>query len=218
MAPPPPFDEARLPAALDAEVVLHALRGHEAAAREIVRRFERPVYNLVARMVRDAATAEDLAQDTFLKVFRSLGTFDPRLRLSSWILKIAHNTAIDHLRRARLQPLPLEPAGEEEKSAADAIEDLAAVWPDRAVERSRLAEAVDRALDALRPEYRAALTLRYHEDLDYAEIAAILEVPLGTVKTFLHRARIAMAAELARAGWAPDRLAKPAGRVGRREE
>lgn len=215
MAPPPTFDEARLPSAPDAEVVLHALRGHEAAAREIVRRFARPVYNLVARMVRDTAAAEDLAQDTFLKIFRSLGTFDPRLRLSAWVLKIAHNTALDHLRRARVPLVALDAGDDESADLAGALEDLAAVWPDRAAERSQLAEAVDRALDDLRPEYRAALTLRYHEDLDYAEIAAILEIPLGTVKTYLHRGRLALARELATAGWGP---VKPAGGGGRREE
>jgi RNA polymerase sigma-70 factor (ECF subfamily) len=203
MAPPPTFDEARLSSAPDAEVVLHALRGHEAAAREIVRRFERPVYNLVARMVRDTAAAEDLAQDTFLKIFRSLGTFDPRLRLSAWVLKIAHNTALDHLRRARVPLVALDAGDDEAEDLAGALEDLAAVWPDRAAERSQLAEAVDRALDDLRPEYRAALTLRYHEDLDYAEIAAILEIPLGTVKTYLHRGRLALARALAIAGWGP---------------
>jgi RNA polymerase sigma-70 factor (ECF subfamily) len=218
MAAASTFDEARLPAATDAEIVLHALRGHEAAAREIVRRYQRPVYNLVSRIVRDPAAAEDLAQDTFLKIFRSLGTFDPRLRLSAWILKIAHNTALDHLRRARFQFLSLDEDTGDEPGAANVLEDLAAVWPDRAAERSHLAAAIDAALDELRPEFRAALTLRYHEDLDYAEIAAILEVPVGTVKTFLHRGRLALARQLADAGWGPAAAAKPAGGAGRREE
>lgn len=215
MAPAPTFDEARLPAATDAEIVLHALGGHPAAAREIVRRYQRPVYNLVSRLVRNPATAEDLAQDTFLKVFRSLGTFDPRLRLSAWILKIAHNTAIDHLRRGRVQWLSLDDEEGDVHAAAGALEDLAAVWPDRAAERSRLADAIDRALDDVRPEFRAALTLRYQEDLDYSEIAGVLGVPVGTVKTFLHRGRLALADQLSKAGWGP---AKPPAGAGRREE
>jgi RNA polymerase sigma-70 factor (ECF subfamily) len=218
MAAAPTFDEARLPAATDAEIVLHALRGHEPAGREIVRRFERPVYNLVSRMVRDPAAAEDLTQDTFLKIFRSLGTFDPRLRLSAWILKIAHNTALDHLRRARFQFLSLDEDEDGEHGTADLLEDLAAVWPDRATERSHLVAAIDLALDAIRPDYRAALTLRYQEDLDYAEIASVLEVPVGTVKTFLHRGRLALARQLAEAGWGPGGSAKPPAGAGRREE
>ncbi len=191
MAAPPPFDEAQLPGAPDAEVVLHALHGHEPAAREIVRRYERPVYNLVRRMVRDPAAAEDLAQDTFLKIFRSLGTFDPRLRLSAWILKIAHNTALDHLRRSRIPYVPLE-TDDLGGGPAPELVDRSAVPPDRAAARVEMAEAVERALEALRPEYRAALTLRYQEDLDYQEMADVLGIPLGTVKTFLHRGRRAL--------------------------
>jgi RNA polymerase sigma-70 factor (ECF subfamily) len=205
MAAPPPFDEAQLPGAPDTEVVLHALHGHEPAAREIVRRYERPVYNLIRRMVRDPAAAEDLAQDTFLKIFRSLGTFDPRLRLSAWILKIAHNTALDHLRRSRIPYVPLE-TDDLGGGATPELVDRSAVPPDRAAARVEMAEAVERALEALRPEYRAALTLRYQEDLDYQEMADVLGIPLGTVKTFLHRGRLALAERLAAEGWTP---AKP---------
>jgi RNA polymerase sigma-70 factor (ECF subfamily) len=78
--------------------------------------------------------------------------------------------------------------------------------------------AIDLALDAIRPDYRAALTLRYQEDLDYAEIASVLEVPVGTVKTFLHRGRLALARQLAEAGWGPGGSAKPPAGAGRREE
>jgi RNA polymerase sigma-70 factor, ECF subfamily len=209
MASSPPFDEARLPAAPDTEVVLHALGGHEAAAREIVRRYQRPVYNLVRRMVRDAATAEDLAQETFLKIFRSLGTFDPSLRLSAWVLKIAHNAAVDHLRRSRIPYVPLE-SDDGEETPPRQFADERAVAPDRAATRVEMAEALDRALDGLRPEYRAALTLRYQEELDYDEIADVLSLPLGTVKTFLHRGRHALAERLGAEGWGPGAPVKPA--------
>jgi RNA polymerase sigma-70 factor (ECF subfamily) len=203
MASPPPFDEARLPSAPDTEVVLHALGGHEPAAREIVRRYQRPVYNLVRRMVRDPGTAEDLAQETFLKIFRSLGTFDPRLRLSAWVLKIAHNTAVDQLRRARISYVPLEADAGEDDAPPRQIADERALAPDRVVTSAEMADAIGRALDGLRPEYRAALTLRYQEDLDYEEIADVLSLPLGTVKTFLHRGRQALAERLGTEGWGP---------------
>ena len=77
----------------------HARAGAEPAFREIVRRYERPVMSLLARMVNDPALAEDLAQETFLKVYRRLSTFDTERRFSSWLFRIAHNTAIDALRR-----------------------------------------------------------------------------------------------------------------------
>lgn len=197
------LDETGLRSAPDAEVVLHALKGHEAAARELVRRYERPVFNLVSRMVRDEAAAEDLAQETFLKVFRSFGTFDPHLRFSAWILKIAHNSALDHLRRLRVPYLSLDEETADGTSFAELVPDERAIAPDRSTERRLFGEALEAALERIRPEYRTAIVLRYQEELDYAEVADILGVPLGTVKTFLHRGRQALARELGAAGWKP---------------
>jgi RNA polymerase sigma-70 factor, ECF subfamily len=199
-----PPDDRRLAAATEADLVTSVLDGNQQAAAEIVRRFERPVFNLVLRMVRDHATSEDLSQDTFVKVFRRLGTFDRRLRLAAWILKVAHNTTIDHLRRRAPELLPLDaPIDPEGPTFADQLADRAAVLPDRAAERASLSTALDAALARLRPEYRVTLVLRHQEDLDYDEIAAVLGVPLGTVKTFLHRGRQALARELRAAGWDP---------------
>jgi RNA polymerase sigma-70 factor, ECF subfamily len=188
----------------DAALTGRALLGDADAWREIVRRYERPLFNLISRMVQDRTAAEDLAQDAFLKVFRSLHTFDARLRFPAWILKIAHNTAIDHLRRHRPALLPLDASGpDDEPPLAERLPDVHAASPEQAAERASLAAAVDAALDRLRPEFRAVILLRYHEELEYDEIARVLDVPLGTVKTFLHRGRRALARELAALGWAP---------------
>jgi len=188
-----------------------ALDGYDLATRELVRRYERPVLNLIFRMVQDRATAEDLTQDAFLKVFRGLRTYDARWRFSAWILKIAHNTALDHLRRHRPHMVPLDaPAGAEHATLADHLPDERGESPEAAVQRASLARSVDRALDRLRPEYRQVIVLRYQEELDYEEIARILELPLGTVKTFIHRARLALADALAEAGWA-HRETRPRG-------
>lgn len=194
---PPSPDPAVLAGASDGEVAFHALNGHEAAARELVRRYERPVYNLIERLVRERAVAEELTQDAFLKIFRALHTFDPRLRLSAWILRIAHNTALDYLRRLRPPMVSLDAEPEEGTLRLDErLADERALLPDRLYERQQMVAAIDRALRTLRPEYRAVLVLRYQEGLDYDEIATIVERPLGTVKTFLHRARRALASAL----------------------
>ncbi|HYN22665.1 MAG TPA: sigma-70 family RNA polymerase sigma factor, partial [Thermoanaerobaculia bacterium] len=84
----------------DAQLVASALAGSQEAFRELVVRFERPVYSLIARMVQDPAMAEDLAQESFVKAYRSLRTYDASRKLSSWLFKIAHNTAIDYLRKS----------------------------------------------------------------------------------------------------------------------
>ena len=211
--PATPLEGADLAAAPDAQVVAQALTGHQPAAREIVRRYQRPVFNLIVRMVEDAGTAEDLAQEAFTKVFRSLHTFDARLRFAAWIFKVAHNTTIDYLRRHRPHLVPLDvPAQGDERTLADQLPDRAAVSPERAAEREQLRAALDAAIGRLRPEYRRVVVLRYQEDLDYADIAEVMSVPLGTVKTFLHRARQALAAELRRGGWARDAPRETAGR------
>jgi RNA polymerase sigma-70 factor (ECF subfamily) len=201
---PAPLEGPDLVAAPDAQVVSLALAGHQRAANEVVRRYQRPVFNLIVRMVQDGGTAEDLAQETFAKAFRSLGTFDLRMRFAAWILKIAHNTTLDYLRRHRPHLVPLDaPMQEDGPSLAEQLADTAGVSPERAVERRQLTAALDAAIDLLRPEYRRVVVLRYQEDLDYADIAEVMSVPLGTVKTFLHRARRALAYELRKKGWAP---------------
>ena len=104
----------------DAEIAVEALRGSNAACEALVTRFERPVYNLIARLVQDPGMAEDLTQDTFVKMFRALGTFDPRLRFSSWLFRIAHNTTLDALRRLKPEVVELEglPEGDPRRDPA----------------------------------------------------------------------------------------------------
>ena len=104
----------------DADLVRLSLAGSAEASETLVRRFERPVYNLIVRMVRNEATAEDLTQDTFLKMFRALPTYKQDLRFSSWLLRIAHNTAIDHLRQRRL--LTVGPTEDDEGEERDPLD------------------------------------------------------------------------------------------------
>ena len=192
----------------DSQLVARALEGAPEAYRELVRRFQRPVLSLIQRMLGDPFEAEDLAQEVFIKAFRHLERFDRRRKLSSWLFKIAHNTTIDRLRRNRPEIVPLEAStgdGEETWEVLPAPEEQA---PDRLVERSETAAAVDAALERLRPQYREVLVLRFQHGLAYQEIADVLGLAMGTVKIHLHRARKQLAAELVRSGFeAPARFA-----------
>ena len=174
-----------------------ALAGSQAAVEQIVRRYQRPVIRLIARIVGDPTLAEDLAQETFVKAFRSLAAFDPARRLSSWLFRIAHNTAIDATRRARVPVVPLDAAG-----PGAAAEPMAAAAPDP-VEQRTLGTALAAALRRVRPEYRAAVTLRYEEDLSFEAIGQILGIPTATARSHVHRARKELARHLADAGWQP---------------
>ncbi|HVR09402.1 MAG TPA: sigma-70 family RNA polymerase sigma factor [Thermoanaerobaculia bacterium] len=188
----------------DAELVASALRGSEEAFRELVVRFERPVYALILRMVREPETAEDLAQEVFVKAFRRLSSYDPRRKFASWLFKVAHNATIDHLRRSELDTVPLAAEQEDGEGGLLAVlADAAAESPAAAAERRDMARALERAIAGLRSEYREAVLLRYVEGLAYQEICEVLALPIGTVKTNLHRARKELADAMRAAGWAP---------------
>jgi RNA polymerase sigma-70 factor (ECF subfamily) len=158
-----------------------------------VRRYERPLFSLIYRMVRDRALAEDLAQETFIKVLNGIKSYRPEFKFSSWIFKIANNVAIDHLRRKSLETLSLDGA-----PGADSAEAMGATAlqlgtkaesPLQEVESRELGSAIEQAIARLRPEYRACILLRHVEGYAYEEIAETLDLPLGTVKTYIHRAR-----------------------------
>jgi len=177
----------------DQDVVAWAREGHEMAYRELLRRYERPVFSLVFRMVRDRELAEDLTQDTFIKVLNALDRYNPEYKFSSWIFKIANNATIDHLRRKELDTLSLE--GAPQATTQDRIEatalQIGAVGesPLDELQARELGSHIEEAILALRPEYQSCIILRHVEGRPYEEIAEILDLPLGTVKTYIHRAR-----------------------------
>ena len=177
----------------DADVVLLAQQGRELAFRELMRRYERPVFSLVFRMVRDRETAEDLAQDAFVKILNHIDKYSPEFKFSSWLFKIANNVAIDHLRRRRLDTISMD--GSPHASTASEVEATTLNLESEQesaldeLEAKELGSAIERAIATLRPEYRACIMLRHVEGRAYEEIAATLDLPLGTVKTYIHRAR-----------------------------
>lgn len=170
---------------LDELTLASAQRGNPRAKRALVERYQRPVLALVSRMLKgfgDSGLVEDVAQETFLRVFRALPSYDRNgpARLSTWILTIASHRSIDELRRRRLETRPLDPTGGDVEGDARA---------DEAAERRMLARLIERAVQSLSPEYRAAFVLREYHGLEYVEIAEALSIDLGTVKSRLNRAR-----------------------------
>ena len=182
-----------LAARSDQDIVALARAGEEGAYRELIRRYERPLFSLLYRMVRDRELAEDLAQETFIKALNAIESYRPEFKFSSWIFKIANNAAIDHLRRRELDTLSLD--GSPHAETPEAVEATALQIGDRqespldAVEARELGGQIEQAIAQLRPEYRSCILLRHVEGRAYEEIAEILNLPLGTVKTYIHRAR-----------------------------
>ena len=185
-----PFNTAT---ATDQDVVAWAREGSEFAYRELLRRYQRPVFSLIYRMVRDRELAEDLTQDTFIKILNAIERYDPKYKFSSWIFKIANNATIDHLRKKELVTLSLDGAPQattQERIEATALQ-IGGVGesPLEELEARELGSQIERAIAILRPDYRSCIILRHIEGRPYEEIAEILDLPLGTVKTYIHRAR-----------------------------
>lgn len=195
----------------DVELVERALAGapggasSQEAYADLLARYERPVFTLVLRMVRDRDLAEDLAQEAFVKAFGKLASYDRSRKFSSWLFKIAHNTAIDHLRRRHVDTVSIdEPFGDDPDGPARQMEDEEAETPHAAAERADLSRALTRAVGRLREEYREVVALRYQAGLEYAEIVEATGFPLGTVKTYLHRARKELAELMSAEGWSAE--------------
>jgi len=181
-------------------VVALAQQGKESAYRELLARYERPVFSLVFRMVRDRETAEDLAQETFVKVLNNIDRYSPDFKFSSWLFKIANNLTIDHLRRRRVDTISIEGAPDAVTAESAKATSITIASQDESplaeLESRELGQAIERAIGKLRPEYRACIMLRHVEDRSYEEIAEIVKLPLGTVKTYIHRARQELRAAL----------------------
>jgi RNA polymerase sigma-70 factor, ECF subfamily len=184
----------------DAELVQQALAGSQTAYHTLVGRYATPAVNLAARMVKDRALAEDLAQEAFARAFERLSTYDQQRRFVSWFFQILHNLTIDYLRHKRPITVSLDDRAEAGHPSVAAIApDLP---PDSQAEQTALARALDAALARIRPEYREVVVLRYREDLSVQEIAETMNMPAGTVKTYLYRARKELASILSGQGWA----------------
>ncbi len=170
----------------EAAWIQRARAGDVDAFGHLVRLYQTPVYNLAYRMLGDRMEAEDAAQETFLRAFKSLDRYDPDRSFRTWLLSIAAHHCVDRLRRRR-PTLPLDSLSLGGGGA----------WPEAALVRLEVQEQVQRLLATLSPTDRAAVTLRYWYDCSYEEIAEMLSLTVSAVKSRLHRARRAMAQALA---------------------
>jgi len=181
------------------ECLLAGLRaGDDAAYETLLERYQQPVYNLVYRLIEDPGEACDVTQDVFLKVFRNVGNFRGQSSLKTWIYRIAVNEAHNRRRwfgRHKRPEVGLE--GEEgSRGYIDSLSDPARSPFDLALNLERRA-AIEKALTTLNPVFQSAVVLRDIEDLSYEEIADILDVSLGTVKSRILRGRDALRRALA---------------------
>ena len=171
----------------DPELVASAARGLEGSFEELVNRYQRPISAFVYRMVGDYDAALDLTQEIFIKVYGSLARYRPEFKFSTWIYKIAHNAAIDHLRRTSSRERSLS-AGTESDNYELPIESEG-LTPEQQSEREERRGEIENVVRSLPTAYRELIVLRHSQDLTYEEIVEVTGLPLGTVKNRLFRAR-----------------------------
>jgi len=174
----------------DRELVALILEGDRDRFTQLVRRYEKRIVNYVYRITHRYEDAHDLAQEIFVKVFLALDRYDPKYQFSTWLFRIAQNSAIDALRKKGIAEVPLarpatadDPEGKDREFADDGIS------PYRALKNKQLSVAIDRAVEKLPSDYRELIQLRHFAELSYEEIASMKKLPLGTVKNKLFRAR-----------------------------
>ncbi len=173
--------------AADRELVATAAQGLEGGFEELVRRYQRPISAYVYRMVGDYDCALDLTQEIFIKIYASLSRYRPEFKFSTWIYKIAHNAAIDHLRRNAGRERSLSNGAESEPQQL-AIESKG-LSPEQQSERAERRLEIESVVRLLPTAYRELIVLRHSQDLTYEEIVEVTGLPLGTVKNRLFRAR-----------------------------
>jgi RNA polymerase sigma-70 factor (ECF subfamily) len=171
----------------DRDLVATAVSGVEGSFEELVRRYQRPISAYVYRMVGNYESALDLTQEIFIKVYRSLDRYRSEFKFSTWIYKIAHNAAVDHLRRSatREQSLVVGSDGDQ----FDLPIESGRLSPEQESEQRERRVEIETVVRALPSNYRELIILRHSQDLSYEEIVEVTGLPLGTVKNRLFRAR-----------------------------
>jgi len=173
----------------DIELINLALNGDQQAYREILKKYRTPLYNLLFRMVRNKMETEDLVQEAFIKAFTSLSTFNDEYAFSTWLYKIAINNCIDHFRKKRLKTYSIDkPIDSKDGEISREFPDPT-YRPDTTLLSKEKDKMIEEAIQNLPEKYRISILLRHKEDKSYEEISQILNIPLGTVKARIFRAR-----------------------------
>jgi RNA polymerase sigma factor (sigma-70 family) len=173
----------------DLELIHAALKGNQPAFKRLMKKYYTSLYNLIYRLVRNKDEVEDLTQEAFVKAFASLKYFNEEYAFSTWLYKIASNNTIDYIRKRKLETFsidkPIEAADSDYKfELPDTTYE-----PDKDIIRRQKSLLISKAINQLPEKYRKVILLRHVDEYDYAEIAKMLKLPIGTVKAHIFRAR-----------------------------
>jgi len=171
----------------DRELIAISIRGSEDTFEELVRRYQRPIVSYIYRMLNDYDGSLDVAQEVFIKVYKSLERYSSDYKFSTWLYRIAHNAAIDHIRKRSGKEQSLET--ENQEGTFQLQLESPRPNPEQDREQSEWRVEIESVVKCLPSVYRELIVLRHAKDLSYGEIAEVTDLPLGTVKNRLFRAR-----------------------------
>lgn len=172
----------------DVELMLRFQKGDVSAFEELLRKYQKPLVNFVYRFLHSREEAEEIAQEIFLRVYASAGSYRPEAKFSTWIYRIATNLCLNEIRKTKGVVLDsLETGGIDDEAMS--LPDKSVPSPQELTEYSQLVEMIKKAIDRLPPRQRLAVILNKYQGLSYREIAEVMECSEGAVKSYLHRAK-----------------------------
>jgi len=176
----------------DYKIVQQVLKGRKEAFAELVERYKKQVFNVAWRMTNDADVAMDISQEAFVKIYRSLDQYNPQYKFSSWLLKSVNNLCVDYFRTRGDTSASLDAimdGGAEALLSEDASMESSVEELEKTEERLELRSILKEAIDQLPLDYKSVVVLRHLQNLSYKEISTILNLPMGTIKARIFRAR-----------------------------
>lgn len=173
----------------NSELIQRAIDGDETAYRQLLENYRGAIFNLLFKMVRNKEETEDLVQEAFIKAFKALPSFNEEYAFSTWLYKIAINNCIDHMRKKRLKTYSINKPVRSKDGELDREFPDTSMSPDKELLHDERTRLIETAIDELPENYKTAILLRHRDEKSYEEIAQLLDIPLGTVKARIFRAR-----------------------------
>jgi len=173
----------------DMELIAKALKGEQKAYDRLMSKYQQMIHNLIFRMIYKKEDVEDLSQEAFIKAFNSLEKFDKQFSFATWLCKIATNNCIDYLRKKKLSTFSIDKEIESDEDNMQFEIPDKNFTPDKNILDSERKKVLQDAIQSLPEKYRQVIILRHQEEMDYEEIAEKLDLPLGTIKAHIFRAR-----------------------------
>lgn len=172
----------------DYRLVMLALNGDQKAYTELLDRYRDAIYFMLLKMVNNKSDAEDLTIEAFGKAFKNIKQYTPNYAFSTWLFKIATNNCIDFIRKKKANHISLDQTAEEQEDPANTLQ-AAVLTPEEDMIKAQKVKLLRAVVSKLKPRYRNLVELRYFKEFSYEEIAQELDLPIGTVKAQLFRAR-----------------------------